>query len=56
MKKCNCCKTEKPITDFLKRFYTYDGLESKCKECLYKVQKEYRDKKKQERASDIKCF
>jgi len=36
MKKCHKCKETKPLTEFNKRTYTYDGYESKCKECINK--------------------
>lgn len=34
MKICNKCKTLKSESEFNKRSYTYDGYESKCKECI----------------------
>ena len=33
LKRCNGCKTEKPVTDFFKRSAAPDGLKPRCKDC-----------------------
>jgi hypothetical protein len=49
MKKCSKCKQEKPKNEFVKVPSSSDGRHSSCKICTRKSNKEYFDKKKQER-------
>lgn len=44
MKKCNCCKEFKPISDFGNLHCTKDGLTRQCKSCGNTKTKYYRDK------------
>ena len=41
MKTCTKCNTEKPSLEFNKHKHTKDGLNSWCKPCTYKQNKEY---------------
>jgi len=46
-KKCNRCKEEKPLGEFHKNKQKPDGLQSFCKECSSKKNKEYYIKNKE---------
>ena len=46
MKKCTKCNVDKPLNEFYKHKTHKDGLKHKCKECLKKFQKNYRQKNK----------
>ena len=42
-KICRICKIEKPINDFHMKKGTPDGHRNECKECVKKIQLEYKD-------------
>lgn len=39
-KKCNLCKIVKPFNQFFKNASSKDGYHSRCKECMYKYQRD----------------
>jgi len=43
-KTCNSCKEYKPKTAFNRRVSSKDGLNYKCRDCVRRYKKEYRDK------------
>jgi hypothetical protein len=43
MKKCSCCKIEKPTKEFYKNKSLKDGLSSQCKDCYKKYHEDKRD-------------
>lgn len=48
MKTCNKCGVEKPISDFYKQpKRSKEGISSRCKSCLLKDGREYRDSNKE---------
>jgi hypothetical protein len=48
MKKCSECQKTLPLTEFYSSKKTKDKLINKCKVCILKYQKVYRDKRKDE--------
>jgi hypothetical protein len=46
MKTCSKCKEEKPFSEFSKNKNSKDGLQSYCKICVKKIDKEYKEKNK----------
>jgi hypothetical protein len=47
MKKCYKCKKEKPLYEYSKDSKTIDKLYQNCKECVSKMGKQYRLRKKE---------
>lgn len=44
MKKiCRICKENKELTDYHKKYNTFDGYRSECKECIKDIQKKYKE-------------
>lgn len=56
MKKCNACKTNKPIIEFGKKLGGKDGLNAVCKPCTNSRAKIYRDTHPIECAARIKAW
>jgi hypothetical protein len=41
MKRCSCCKIEKPVTEFGNDSHRPDGFRSECRQCNSKHRREY---------------
>lgn len=51
MKTCTECGIKKPLSEFRKRSRSKDGVGTKCKDCLKKIDREYNLKNSQKRKS-----
>lgn len=56
MKKCSCCKQEKPRDQFQVRKASKDGLTASCRECLKERDKERYEKEKDARSARHKAY